>query len=214
MTIDRRTIATAVIALTIYGAYTSPCEGQQGSESRTQLPAVIKYDGDMAFMLAHVTEIYGATIGLEVDPQQPRSRVSFYLRDPTLADVLNAIVQSASRYQWHNSGGFIEIMPLHGSSPFLDTIIRNFRIDNVDEREAIKQLVLLPEVQASMAAMSLSRQDLGEAATDKKGEKISIRLESVTLRQALNIVAKQTGTRFWVFSSDGKGRFSITNSPR
>lgn len=69
MTIDRRTIARAVIALTIWGAYASRCEGQQGSESRSQLPAVIKYDEDMASMLAHLTEIYGATIGLEIDPQ-------------------------------------------------------------------------------------------------------------------------------------------------
>jgi hypothetical protein len=214
MTIDRRTITTVVVALTVWGAYTSRSVGQEASESRNQLPAIIKYDGDMASMLSHLPSIYGATIGLEVDPEQPRSQVGFDLRDPTLTDVLDAIVQSAPRYQWHNSGGFIEVSPLQGSCALLDTIISNFRVDDVDEREAINQLVSVPEVQASMRAMRLNRQDLGDAGVAKKGEKISISLENVTMRQALNIVAKQTGTRFWIFSRHGKGSFSISNAPR
>jgi hypothetical protein len=37
---------------------------QQASAPRTQLPAVIKYDGDMAVMLAQLPEIYGVTIGV------------------------------------------------------------------------------------------------------------------------------------------------------
>jgi len=59
-----------VILLTICGASISPTIAQQTSTStsRPQPPAVIKYDGDMASMLAHLTRIYGVTIGLEVDP--------------------------------------------------------------------------------------------------------------------------------------------------
>jgi len=61
-------LTAGVIHLTICGASISPTIAQQTSTSRPQSPAVIKYDGDMASMLAHLTRIYGVTIGLEVDP--------------------------------------------------------------------------------------------------------------------------------------------------
>lgn len=213
MTIDHKGIAAVVCALTICGASASLSLGQQTPATRTQPPAVIKYDGDMACMLVHLTEIFGTTIGLEVDRPQSRPQVGFYLRDPSLTDVLNAIVQSAPRYQWRDSGGFIEVLPLEERSPLLDTIISNFRVDAVDEREAINQLVELPEVQASMRAMSLNRQDPGEASTKSKGEKFSISLQNVTMRQTLNRIAKESGARFWIFRRDRNGFFSISNSP-
>jgi hypothetical protein len=214
VTINRKRITAVVFVLTICGTSVSRAMGQQTSASRTQPPAVIKYDGDMAFMLAHLTDLFGVTIGLEVDPLQPKPQVGFYLRDPTLTDVLNAITRSAPRYQWRESGGIIEVLPLEGSSPLLDTIISNFRVTDVDEAVAINQLVNLPEVQASMRAMSLNRRDLGNASTERKGEKFSISLEGVTMRQALSRVAKENGARFWIFRTDSNGFFSINNSPR
>jgi hypothetical protein len=57
---------------------------QQASAPRTQLPAVIKYDGDMAVMLAQLPEIYGVTIGVitatksRVDCQNKVSRTTTY----------------------------------------------------------------------------------------------------------------------------------------
>lgn len=214
MTIERKRITALVFALTICVMFASRVRGQQTSAPRTQTPAVIKYDGDMAFMLAHLTEIFGVPIGFEVDPQQPRPKVGFYLRDPTLPDVLNAIVRSAPRYQWRESDGFIEVLPLEGSSPLLDTIISDFRVNNVDETEAINQLLKLPEVQAGIRAMSLSPRYPGNATAERKGEKFSLSLEGVTMRQVLDRVAKENGARFWIFRRDTNGSFSISNSPR
>ena len=214
MSIDRKRIMAVVFALTIFVTFASRVRGQQTSALRTQTPAVIKYDGDMAFMLAHLTEIFGVTIGFEIDPQQPKPQVRFYLRDPTLPDVLNAIVRSAPRYQWRESDGFIEVLPLEGSSPLLDTIISNFRLNNVDETEAINHLLKLPEVQAGLRAMSLHPGDPGNAPAEKKGEKFSLSLENVTMRQALDRVAKENGARFWIFRRNGNGSFWISNSPR
>src|SRR5712691_6889926 len=114
MTIDRKRTTAIVFVLTICVTFASRVRAQQTSAPRTQTPAVIKYDGDMGFMLAHLTGIFGVTIGFEIDPQQPKPQVGFYLRDPTLPDVLNAIVRSAPRYQWRVSDGFIEVLPLEG----------------------------------------------------------------------------------------------------
>lgn len=96
----------------------------------------------------------------------------------------------------------------------LVTPIRNFRVNDVEEAVAIDQLVNLPEVQAGMRAMSLNHRDLGNASTQRNVKKFSITLEGVTMRQALNRVAKENGAGFWIFRRDSNGFFSISSSPR
>jgi hypothetical protein len=206
-------LTAGVVLLAIYSISISPAIAQERSASRIQLPAVIQWDGDMESILAHLPEIYGATIGLETDTQQPQSHVEFYLRDPTLADVLNAIMKSAPRYEWRESDGFIEVFPVAGSSPLLDTMISSFRTSDVDEAGAINQLLKLPEIQANMTAMSLHGRAQSGTSTEKKVEKLSVNLEGVTLRQALHKIAKDSGGRFWIFRNYSGGFFSISNWP-
>jgi len=206
-------LTVGAVVLTICLISISPAKAQQTSASKIQLPVVFRYDGEMASVLAHLPEIYGVTIGLEVDAQQPQSRVAFDLLNPTLADVLNAIVGSAPRYQWRESDGFIEVFPVTGSSLLLDTLISGFRTSDVDVAGAINQLLNLPEVQANMRAMSLKGRAVAGTSTEKKGEKFSVTLEGGTLRQALHKIAKDSGGRFWVLRNYSGGFFSISTSP-
>ena len=205
-------IAKIIFTLTICATCVGFAVGQTPAEGR-QLPVVFKYDGDMAHLLAQLPEVYGSTIGLEVDPRQPRSTVGFYLKEPSLSDVLNAITKSSLIYQWREKDGFIEVLPLQGSSPLLDTHISNFRVDYADEAEAITQLVNLPEVQASMNAMRLRYQDRANASTTGSGKKMSFTLENVTVRQVLNKIADENGTRFWTLKKNSAGIFSISTAP-
>jgi len=205
-------LTAGVVLLTICSVSISPTIAQQTSASRIQPPAVIKYDGDMAAILAQLPAIYDVTIGLEVDSLQPQSQVGFYLLNPTLPDVLNAIVKSAPRYQWRERDGFIEVFPVAGSNPLLDTMVSSFRTSDVDEAEAINQLLNLPEMKANMRAMSLHRRALGGTSTEKKDERFSVNLEGVTLRQALHQIAKDSGGRFWIFRNYSDGLFWISNS--
>jgi hypothetical protein len=160
-------------------------------------------------MLANLPELYDVTIGLEVDAREPQSQVGFYLLNPTLPDVLNAIVKSAPKYQWRESEGFIEVFPVAGSSALLDTMISSFRTSDVDEAGAINQLLNLPEMQANMRAMSLNRRVL-DTSREKKGGKFSLNLERVTLRQVLHKTANDSGGRFWIFRNYSDGFFSIS----
>jgi len=200
MTINLTRMSALIMFLAICGASVSGVMGQT-SASKTQPPRVIKYDGDMAYMLAQLTEIFGVTIGLEVDPRQPKSQVSFYLRDPTLPDVLNAIVKSAPTYQWREQSGCIEVLPVGESSPLLDTMISNFRVSEVDQTEAVNCLMNLPEVQANLRAMSLNRRDPGSASTETKGERFSMNLEGMPMRQALSKIANE--------GADDSGSFEL-----
>jgi type II secretory pathway component GspD/PulD (secretin) len=91
-------------------------------------------------------------------------------------------------------------------------MISSFRTSSVDEAGAINQLLNLPELQTNMRAMSLNRRVPGGTSTEKKGEKFSVNLEGMTLRQALHKIAKDSGGRFWIFRNYSDGSFSISNS--
>ena len=154
------------------------------------------------------------TIGLEIDPRKPTSQVSFYLLDPTLPDVLNAMVKSAPNYQWRESNGCFEMLPVKLSRPLLDTVIKNYRVAEVDQTEALNRLLILPEVQANLSVMGFRGRDFSSVSTETTSKRFSVNLEGVTMRQALSRIADESGVRFWTFRALDDGSFSISNSPR
>jgi hypothetical protein len=213
MAIGFKQIALVVVFLVVAPGSGSRALGQQAAPAKPGPPAVIKWNGDLAYILSHMTNAYEVTIGFEVDPQQPKADVGFYLLEPTLPDVLNAIVQSAPRYEWRERDGFFEVRPLAGSSPLLDTMIHSFRVNDVDQAEALNQLMSLPELQVGMKAMKLTRQEISSASTEQKTQKFSLSLEGVTLRHALNQIVQASGGRFWIFRRPSDRSFSISSAP-
>ena len=212
MTINLKGLATLLFAATCCFLIVLRAVAQTPAR-RTQPLAVIKYEGNMTALLSHLPEVFGVTIGLELDPKQPEPQVSFYLRDPTISDVLNAIVASAPRYKWSESDGFINLMSVEASSQLLDTRIRRFQANLVDETEAIDQLLNLAEVKSNMSAIGLNRREVHNASRGRKTAKFSVNLEDVTIRQALNRIATENGTRFWIFRKLDNGFFSISGEP-
>lgn len=213
MFLTLKTIATIGFVLVSSLLFTSTVMAQEAPATVKEGPAVIQYNGDMANILSHLPSVYGRTIGLEIDPRQPRSTVGFDLRHPTLADVLNAITKSAPIYQWSEKGSFIEVVPVGGGSPFLDTRISNFHVDYADPAEAINQLMNLPEVQAVMNLMRLRYQDLSGASATPNSKKMSFTVQNVTLREVLNKIADENGSRFWTLKRNGAGVISISIAP-
>jgi hemoglobin-like flavoprotein len=223
VTINLRRITIVAACLATCCASASFAVAQQQQQQQQPAPVVnilaaIKYNGDMAALLDRMAEAYGTTIGLEVDPEQPKSIVKLELREATLQDVLNAIVQSEPRYQWRENDGFIDVFPVKGSSPLLETKISSFRVNDVDQTEAINQLMNSSEVLVGMNEMNLSRRDFSRASVRGKGEKFSMSLEGVTLRRALHKIAKESGGRFWIsrrYGNKAEGQFfSVSDSVR
>lgn len=214
MTTNFTRITAVAVLLMICGVSESAVRGRQKSAQRNRPPGVIKYDGDMASMLSHLTSIFGVTVGVELEPKQPRPEVSVYLREPILTDVLNAIVKSAPAYKWRENNGSIEVLPVEASSSLLDTMISNFNVSDVDQNEAVNRLLNLPDIQANLRAMRLNRLDVDSASGDTKSEKFSLNLERVTMRQALFEIANKSDGRFWIFRTPSDRFFSISKSPR
>src|ERR1700750_1534629 len=117
---------------------------------------VIQLQGDFTMALANLSTTYGVTVGLEVDNQRYQ-KISLSLMDANVTDVMNALVQSSKKYDWRQTDKFIDVWPLAGSHPLLDTRINSFNVKDLNASEALDQLFSLPEVQANMTTCSLKR---------------------------------------------------------
>jgi hypothetical protein len=202
-------IAVAVV-LVICGV-SSGVMGQQPATVRTV--RIIQYQGDFAMLLAALPNTYGVTVGVELNAQ-PLQQVNVSLLDATLSDVMNAIVQSSKRYQWRKADGFVDVWPLAGSNPLLEARISSFNVKDVSPSQAFDQLFNLPEVQANMKAMNL-KQRAPDVYSGKMGNSsFSVNVEGVSLRQALNKIAQESGIGIWVFRNYPNGFFSISTIER
>jgi hypothetical protein len=171
---------------------------------------IIKFEGDMPMILAALPNTYGVTVGLELDTQRYH-RVGVSLMDPTVSDVMNAIVQSSKKYQWRQTGAIVDVWPSAGGNPVLDTRISSFNVKDLSPSEAFDQLLSLPEVHATMTGMNLKRRALEVSPKNLSSSRFSVNLEGVTLREALNRIAQESHIDIWIFRNYPNGFFSISS---
>jgi hypothetical protein len=102
------------------------------------------------------------------------------------------------------------VLPINVGASLLDTPIQNFQVKDVNRVVAINRLLSLSEVQAIASSMNLKMRPPLAASERIKDEKLSFDFSGVTLRQALNRIATDSGGRFWVFRRYPDGTFEIS----
>jgi hypothetical protein len=205
MIVSLKLIAAAVV-LGICAVSMSGVMAQQPAVSTLR---VIRYKGDFTMALAALPTAYGMTVGLELDTQRYRI-VSVSLDDATVTDVMNAIILSSKKYQWRQSGGFVDVWPSAGGNPLLETRINSFKVKDLSPSEAFDQLFNLPEVQANMTALNLKRRE-PDPPGKLSSTRFSVNLEGVSLREALDKIAQEARLEIWIFRNYPNGFFSITS---
>lgn len=208
MPVSLKLIAAAVLGICFVS--TSAVMTQQPAPRTVR---VIEYQGDFTMLMAALPDTYGVTVGLELDLQH-YSQVRLSLRDATVTDVMNAIVQSTKKYQWRQTGEFIDVWPSAGGNPLLETRISSFNVKEVSPAEAFDRLLNLPEVQTSMTALNLKRRAPDVSPGKLSSSRLSVNLEGVSLREALNTIARESRLEIWVFSNYPNGFFSISSVER
>jgi hypothetical protein len=206
MIISFKLIAAAVV-LGICAFSMSGVMAQQPPSSPLK---VIRFEGDMTMILAALPNAYGVTIGLELDTQRYH-HVGISLLDATITDVMNAIVQSSKKYQWRQTGGFVDVWPVAGGNPLLETRISSFNVKDLTPSEAFDQLLNLPEVQANMTALNLKRRAPEGSPAKLSTSRLSVNLEGVSLREALDKIAQESRLEIWIFRNYPNGFFSMSS---
>ena len=199
-----------IVAAVVLGICAVSTSGVMAQQPAPRTLRVIDYAGDMTMLLAAMPNAYGVTVGLELDTQ-PYYQVRFFLENATVTDVMNAMVQSAKKFQWRQTGGFIEVFPLAGSNPLLDTRISSLNVKDLSPLEAFDQLFNLPEVQARMTELNLRRRGPDVSRGKLSSSRFSVSLEGVSLREALNRIAQESHLEIWVFRNYPNGFFSISS---
>lgn len=200
-------VLAGVLAIT--GVWTPLAPGQQ-QPTRSEPTRLIRFNHvDVGLILAHMAFDYETTLGFEVDPAKLQSPIDLDLRDVVaFRQVLDGIVKAEPGYQWRENDGAIEVHPIKGGSSLLDMPIQSFQVKDVSRFAAINLLLSLPEVQAIASSMNLkTRSPIG---LSEQTEKLSFDLRGVTLRQALNRIATDSGGRFWAFRRYPDGTFEVT----
>lgn len=156
-----------------------------------------------------LAKAYSLPVGFEALPgrvkKQQKPAVSVKLRDKTTRDVINAIVQADARYTWREHGSFVSVIPKNHRNPLLDVVISHFQVDNVDKEEAIRRLMNLPQVKTHFPKVGLTRREIISLPGDSmnKLSRFSLKLNNVTVREAMSEIAKAAGSNYWIFFKYG-----------
>jgi hypothetical protein len=118
-----------------------------------------------------------------------------------LGRVLESLVIADPRYRWEIVDRVVNLLPKAGEPAFLGARIKKFHIEHVTEpREALNQLLRLPEVKHGRESLGLKP---GVALIDSLStphpNKFSVHCTDVTLREALNAIARAEGRGVWEY---------------
>ena len=202
-----------IAAAVVLGICVVPMSGVMAQQPVPQTVRVLRFNGEMTSMLAALPNTFGVTVGVELDTQRYH-RVALSLEDATVTDIMNALVESSKKYQWRQTGGFVDIWPVRGGNALLETKISSFNVKDLSPSEAFDQLLKLPEVQANMTALNLKRRAPDVSAGKLSSSRFSVNLEGVSLREALNRIAQESRLQIWLFRNYPNGFFSISSVER
>jgi len=145
---------------------------------------------------------------VEVKGQQVSSGLS-------LRAALNRIIQVDPQYTWVRENGAINLLPMNGEPDLLKVRIREFRVSKVSNLNlALERIIALPEVTKTAGDLKLSQGlKLGGLSSPAQSHvTLRIHRKNVTLREALNALARARGFAVWQYSEwycGGEAKFSI-----
>ena len=122
----------------------------------------------------------------------------------TLRGVLDAVSSADPEYSWNVDHGVVNFVSRDDEPRLLKTIVSKLEVSSAEPNEALSQLLALPEV-AKAAGGELGFQTVtgGPYAFMMDGskperQKVSLSLTNVTVREALNAIARTHGTAVWI----------------
>jgi len=115
----------------------------------------------------------------------------------TLRQALDTIVERDTRYRWEMVDGTVNLLPATGEPALLQTRINDFHVENtVSAIAALGPLLALPEVKKAMNDLHL-KPGIAVFISPGSPKPFSVACKGVTLRQALNAIARAQGRAVW-----------------
>lgn len=172
--------------------------------------------------LSTLSASFGIPIGVEVAKGgNTGPEIQLSIRNGTLRQVLNAVMEQDGRYEWRLNDGVINVMPKSDHDPLLqtllDTRIRTFSTKEKTDTFFLRLAIVdLPEVKATLSEAGVRPRISAYTNADIAGlgTRFTLTMSDTTLRNLLNeIVRKETSeAKYWVVNRfrDG-GEYFILN---
>lgn len=113
-----------------------------------------------------------------------------------LAQVLNELVAADRTYTWEIQDGAINLLPVGGEPPLLQTHISEFTVKTRSSLDALNQLQQRAEMKTAMSNAEL-KGGLAIITYSPSHTEFSVQFKGGTLRQALNAIAVSNGHDVW-----------------
>jgi len=124
--------------------------------------------------------------------------------DATLRAVLDEVVSAEPAYSWNVDEGVVNFVPRDNEPLFLRTVVSKLEVREAEPNEVLYQLLALPEVdKVARVELGLHTVTGGPYAFKMDGselerKKLSLSLTNVTVREALNAIARAHGSAVWI----------------
>lgn len=132
-----------------------------------------------------------------------------------LHDVLDGIAKADPQYRWSVEDRVINALPVAGEPALLKTHIGEFKVEDAAwPSTVLSMLIATPEVKDSLSRLGLNealKAGSFQAPDSRKVGRI-VECNNVTLREALNVIARTFGNAVWFYKEDhcnGKHQYSI-----
>lgn len=165
--------------------------------------------------LLDVLRSQGAPGGLALLPQCGEEERLAVPGGATLPELLDSLVAATPQYKWQSEHGVVNIIPAGGAPPLLDVRVARFRAAKVKTPdEALGNLLETPEVREAMprpdVGWRLLRGKLSSYGPNAEGSEaaktFSVSLDNLTVREALNAIARAHGRAMWTLRANNCGR--------
>lgn len=131
----------------------------------------------------------------------------------TVRQALDLLVSEAPRYRWEDDGGVINFLPAGDIPPLLNVKIPRFEGHFSAPEEALTEIQVLPELRKSMSGLDVKwGANIYVKPLSRHPRNFTLQLKDVTLREALNIIARGDGRAVWTYVEtrcDGKDEVVI-----
>lgn len=213
-------VSKAVMILTALAALaaTPPVRSQQPLQPQEAREAMRRHrertrgtvtTGEALLEVLHAQGRPGGIVVASQCDEPPRHRRP---TGSTLRELLDSIVAADPQYRWRMEGGVVNLIPAGDVSALLKVRVVRFRAERIrTPDEALGKLFKTPEVRKALTdpavGSRLLRGGIGyynphpDASTGVKT--FSVSRDNVTVREALNAIARAHGRAVWVFKQGG-----------
>jgi hypothetical protein len=122
----------------------------------------------------------------------------------TLRGVLDAVALAEPEYSWNVDEGVVNFVSRDKEPLLLRSMVSKFEVRDAEPNEALSQLLAIPEVgKVATDELGLRTVTGGPYAFSMDGrqperKKLSVSLTNVTVREALNAIARAHGSAVWI----------------